>query len=265
VVFAVSLVSKPRMMAFRISMTALFRGALFLAVIVRCGPLLATRQCPSSLIAALNPAHECVYLADEVDDEPIHWSPWTHKPECLVSETAEGLKYCLYTNSHNGFIGTSIITTPDVAANSAWMLDELDLSRLWTAKNLTASPPYKIADIPGKGKGVVATRLIRRSEVAMIDWASMLLDFQFPSSFRSSQGYGLFHQAMNQLRDPDGLLGLANRGPDAPDLVEDILRTNGFNYDFGGKPHMAVYALIAVESLPRYIRHCMIWLTAGSE
>ncbi|KAI1631648.1 hypothetical protein F4809DRAFT_646184 [Biscogniauxia mediterranea] len=185
-------------------------------------------------------------IDDGVGQQPVDWSPWTHPPECLEAQDESAQKFCVFTNSQQGNQGISIITKPETAAKSVELLNDQGLWRTRPSTNDT-KPAYKIAETPPKGKGVVATRHIFRSEVIMTDWASLILDLSFPSSVRRSQGYELLHRAADQLSDPDRVLQLARSSTTAADIVEDVLRTNAFSYPLAEEPHMAVYPDVSAQ------------------
>ncbi|KAI1077579.1 SET domain-containing protein [Whalleya microplaca] len=218
---------------------------------------IATKACPASIPAALQPQDHtgCSLLVDDsVGYRPVDWSPWTHSPKCLPAHKKPEVKYCVFTNSQHGNQGVSIITTPETAANNVDMLNDPGTSFARLLQNSSGGASYKIAEIPGKGKGVVATRRIERSETIMADWASIVVDVSFPISVRRSQGYHLFHQAADQLVDPDRLLRLGHTNALAADIMEDVIRTNAFSwyvietstpYALSGEPHMAVYPEIS--------------------
>ncbi|KAI1375495.1 SET domain-containing protein [Hypoxylon crocopeplum] len=173
--------------------------------------------------------------------QPVDWSPWTHPPECVETEKSPTTKYCVFTNSQHGNQGVSIITTPEAAANSVEILNDSGYTHTKPFVNDSVEAAYKMADIPGKGKGLVATRRINRTEVIMADWASVVVDLNFPISVRRAQGYHLLHRAADQLSDPDRVLQLARNSASSADIMEDVLRTNAFSFSLYGEPHMALY------------------------
>ncbi|KAI1849819.1 hypothetical protein JX266_004768 [Neoarthrinium moseri] len=205
-------------------------------------------------------------LDDTTLDLPSSYSPWTHPPACLTSLLDSSEKYCIYTNDGQGSNGVSIITRPSLAAASAAVLLNEKLSDHFAARAgrndshlhllpsaLPGSPsssvpvelPYEIVNMPGKGKGVLATRRIRKAEVLMLDHASLLVAAAFPGSVRQVDGYEILHRAADQLRDPGRVLGLGRSSKGAADVLEDVIRTNSFAFDLGGEPHMAVYPEIS--------------------
>ncbi|KAL1838807.1 hypothetical protein VTJ49DRAFT_2200 [Mycothermus thermophilus] len=182
-----------------------------------------------------------------LDDHPSAWpslgSPWTHPPVCESS--ADGTtKYCVYTNSRHGPRGWSIVTTPETAANSVWILNQA-LNGTTTKTRLPEPPAYKMVDVPGKGKGLVTTRKIRRYEEILVDHATLMVDIMFTTRVPAFLGYRLLHAAVNQLADAESVLALGQSNTLARDKIENILRTNAFNAKLGGAPHIALYPLVS--------------------
>ncbi len=204
------------------------------------------------------------------------WTPWTHRPLCINgSVRAPGddggsggagvaRKFCVYTNSRHGIGGLSIITTPENAADNIDVLNEPVLPHIpgnkeWQEKGGSAgtnggttSLPYEIVDLPGKGKGVVATRPIAKYETIMTDYASVLVSMEFPTAVGREQGYALLQTAADQLGDPARVLTLGrSMGSVAGHIIEDVLRTNAFHTELGGgeAPHMVLYPLVSVSGV----------------
>lgn len=149
-------------------------------------------------------------------------------------------KYCVFSNARHGNGGVSIITTPEIAATEIEILNDSGDTHFRTV-NSSAGPAWKVVDIPGKGKGIVASRFIKRSEAIMVDWASLVVHLDFPTSVKRLQGYRHLHRAVDQLSDPDRVLELARSSTFSNDIVEDVLRTNAFSYPLAGESHMALY------------------------
>ena len=193
----------------------------------------------ASIPLTLKPVALDVVCPLAVDDSAVHSSPWTHPPEC--EHTTDGtVKYCAYTNSHHGPRGWSIITTPETAANSAsFLTQQLNVS---SSRDL----PYEMVDIPGKGKGLVATRPIKRHEEILVEHAAMLVDIAFTVNVQATRGYRLLHAAVDRLSDPTSVWELGKSNGLAKDEVENILRTNAFNTPMDGVPHIALYPTVSV-------------------
>ena len=183
-----------------------------------------------------------------VDDAmvwPPHRSAWTHPPECEHSNDRAS-KYCVYTHSGHGSRGWSIITSPETAADSiAFLSKPLNSSSLGSPSQ--QEPAYKMVDIPGKGKGLVATRAIKQYDEILVDYATVLVDVAFATKVPAFLGYRLLHTAVDQLADPESVLGLGKSNGFARDEVENVLRTNGFHTPLGGEPHIAVYPAVSVS------------------
>ncbi|KAI1109858.1 hypothetical protein F5Y14DRAFT_455603 [Nemania sp. NC0429] len=177
-------------------------------------------------------------IDESVGSQPVDWSPWTHKPNCVDAERDPTLKYCVYSNSRHGYQGISIITKPKTAADSASMLNE-EFPGGHSLNSTTKK--YAIVNTPPKGKGVVATERISRAEAFMSDWATVLLDLSFPQATQQQIGHQYLHLAAEQLSDPEKVLTLGRSSSKATDIIEDILGTNGFSYKLGDESHIALY------------------------
>ncbi|KAK4038063.1 SET domain-containing protein 5 [Parachaetomium inaequale] len=168
----------------------------------------------------------------------------THPPECEHS-TDTTAKYCANTNSRHGPRGWSIITTPETAANSVSFLNQhLNTSRYASLRDT----PYKLIDVPGKGKGLVATRPIKQYEEILLDYATLLVDIMFTTKVSAFLGYRLLHAAVDRLSDPASVLELGQSNGYARDSVENILRTNAFGTLLGGVPHIGLYPMVSVRT-----------------
>ncbi|KAK5659205.1 hypothetical protein OQA88_1296 [Cercophora sp. LCS_1] len=177
---------------------------------------------------------------DTVGPVPAKYSPWTHVPVCDVSAADPDRKYCVYTNSRHGKRGLSVLAKPEVATDNVGILNEyLDFSG--------NDGPFKIVDIPGKGKGVVATRHIKRYEQIMADYAALLIDVSFATEVPAENGYKLLQVAVNQLADPESVLALGQSNDMANNPIENVLRTNAFHSVLGEEPHMALYPLVSMK------------------
>lgn len=174
-------------------------------------------------------------------------SPWTHPPYCI-----EDTEYCVFTkaNFQGSNRGVSVIDvrSTNLTSTALTIASTSDLPASETAATETDSPPYEVRDIPGKGKGLVATRKIPRGQSFMVDYASIVADTQFPSRVKRDHGRRLLTEAIQRLPSADLILNLARSSPD-PDKVpaaEDVMKTNSFSVDIGGKGYMALFPNIAV-------------------
>ncbi|EJT71440.1 hypothetical protein GGTG_10698 [Gaeumannomyces tritici R3-111a-1] len=211
-------------------------------------------------------------------DDPSTWAPWTHRPVCINSTKLEVIhhdaggdnernagvpeaaraddtrRFCVYTNVHLGDGGLSIITTPEQAADSLHLFEDPNLpAALYSAANDGGGAQrYKVVDIPEKGgKGVVATRAIRRFEPIILESGVVLADTDFPRAVERTAGYRLLHEAVDRLPEATvrAVMGLARGSAFARDEVEDVLRTNAFAGELGGQPHMTLFPAVSVAKV----------------
>ncbi|CAK7230020.1 hypothetical protein SCUCBS95973_007432 [Sporothrix curviconia] len=169
---------------------------------------------------------------------PSSWSPWTHPPTCSSGEDVVP----------HGKGGLSIVTTPETAAASMDLWDE-DEPRLppeaATGKRQHHPRAYKIVDIPGRGKGILATRNIKQHEAFMVDYAALVVDLDVADMLAREAGYSLLSVAAEQVSPALSakVLGLAQTSTAALHPVENVLRSNAFHAVLGADDdsHMAVF------------------------
>ncbi|KAJ9165299.1 SET domain-containing protein [Coniochaeta hoffmannii] len=200
-----------------------------------------TEQCgPAYPSQFLRERHCPLPLDDEAGPEPNSWSPWTHRPYCASSS------YCVFTNSKfhgSSDLGVSFISTPEVAASSLDVLEKSFSAPLAVTSdaNATISPSYRIVDMPGKGKGVVARQRIERGSVFMVDYASIIAAVEFPEKMPGFQSHMLLDKAVEQLPDPQRVLSLARSSAADRAVMEDVMRTNAFSITLDDRPWMGLF------------------------
>jgi hypothetical protein len=195
---------------------------------------------------------------DKSGSDPEDWLPWTHKPYCFESLTGleKHPKFCTLSNINYGAHGISLVTLPHVGASTQTLLDEEPLSLFLRPDQIkdwdTRELPYEVKDIPGKGKGLVATRLIDRYETFMIDRPVIIADI----SISDTEGTARMHQqlllnrAADQLVDPNIVRNLScdSKYAQGEDVIEDVFVTNAFHTeDRFGVQHSALFPHIAVS------------------
>jgi hypothetical protein len=175
-------------------------------------------------------------------------SSWTHQPYCVHPKGKREPKYCLYS-TFLGNSGIGILTTPDVARRIAATFQDPGL--VWEEEERRATargePPYEIKEIPGKGLGVVANRIIQRNEIVMRDQPLLLTKKGRPEFVKKPQAQLLAQRALEQLpiRDQGSFLNLArSHGGNA---IEDIMRTNSFGVYINSGEHRALFPLVSVR------------------
>jgi hypothetical protein len=167
------------------------------------------------------------------------------------------IQFCIYTNNWYGISGLSIVTTPETASASMDVWDE-SLPQPSEMLKITTLV-YEIVDIPGHGKGVVATRKIKQYEAFMVDYAALLVDLHVAGgTVEREEGYWLLQAATDQVTGPGRVLGLAKTSTTARHPVENVLRSNAFHTALGaeGDDHMALFpdlARINLACMPKWV------------
>ncbi|KAL2118828.1 hypothetical protein VTJ04DRAFT_5787 [Mycothermus thermophilus] len=188
---------------------------------------------------------------------PSAWHPWTHQPACIFisspdSDAASNPPYCVFTsgaspapNQHRPGGGFSVITTPDEASSALNPLRHALDAPFFAPEKLVLPRPYVVKDIPGKGKGAVATRKIEKGKALLVDPVRVLAAVGYPSHVSRKSVRWLLKEAVERLAEPSQVLGLSRKGTadetDTGAVVEDILKTNTFGVSVGGVDYMALF------------------------
>jgi hypothetical protein len=198
-------------------------------------------------------------LLSPSEDRP--YAPWSHKPHCTTSTYLPtlGQKFCVFTSNTTGPHGLSLIFPPGSARAATKYLDDNPLDSFLTqedAENLyLRGQPWKVVDIPGKAKGVVATRKIRMYETFMVDQAAVVVDMDVEKALSETEKKKLLKKAVEQLLVP-GMIrdmsaahaGMEDSGKEGEgNLEEDIMKTNAFGGTVAEISSRALYPLISVS------------------
>ncbi|KAK0710432.1 hypothetical protein B0T21DRAFT_415986 [Apiosordaria backusii] len=173
--------------------------------------------------------------------DPSAWSPWTHRPYCIEANEEP---WCVYTNaaSPKGH-GISIITTPEIAGSTLNILEHPFDQKFFAPEKIYLPRPYKVVDIPGKGKGVVATQKIEKGKAILVDHASIIAAAEYPADVMREEVQDLLATAVNRLGEPEKVLRLSRKGRDeGATEIEDLLLTNSFTVGIQGKEFIALFA-----------------------
>ncbi|KAI0376970.1 hypothetical protein F5Y04DRAFT_265372 [Hypomontagnella monticulosa] len=199
-----------------------------------------------------------------------NWQPWKRRPYCIDSLQFEQHppEFCVYAfEPFRGDKGISVITTPVLAAS---MVDALDDSVVppklrnhpssSLAREGQGSTAYVMKDIPGKGKGLVATRPIRKWDLVIVEYPAMLAHMGVFEVVGSEMRQEILERALHLLpeKQQSEIMSLARKMIDEP--IEDILRTNIFGVELGIEiPHLGLFPIASVSSLYgswRSMLHC---------
>ncbi|OAL54384.1 SET domain-containing protein [Pyrenochaeta sp. DS3sAY3a] len=131
--------------------------------------------------------------------------------------------YCTHTTSslRNGS-GLSVIASPVAAQAISSAFPASKDARYVSEEGL------EVRSIPGKGKGLITTRPIRKGQTILLDSPRIIASAQFPAKVNHAQGLSLFNNGLDQLprQDRDLVLSLDKSlgGTD----VENVMKTNSF-------------------------------------
>ncbi|KAF7674584.1 hypothetical protein GT037_007344 [Alternaria burnsii] len=172
-------------------------------------------------------------------------------------------EYCVYTSNTTGPHGLSLVFSPASAHLATRYLDDNPIDSFLTQQEAErlylGRQPWKIVDVPGKAKGVVATRKIKMYETFMIDQAAVVVDVEAESALSDVENKKLLKRAVDQLLVPGmirdmsaahaGNRGDANEGGEEQDtegrLEEDIMKTNSYGSTVAEVSSKALYPLIS--------------------
>lgn len=209
-------------------------------------------------------------------DEPLPYAPWSYKPHCSTSKSLAtlGQKFCVYTSNTTGPHGLSLIFSPAAARHATQYLSDNPLDSFLTpaeAADLYLSDggqPWKVVDIPGKDKGVVATRKIKRYETFMVDQAAVVLSTEVETALGKKETKRLLKVAVDRLLVPGMIRDMSAKhaegkgmGEDGEDgngeeegaLEEDIIKTNAFGATVADVGTHTLYPLISVSFRSRLL------------
>lgn len=145
---------------------------------------------------------------------------WNTSPDCYS-------EFCVYTNDFFGE-GISLVTTA---------LNHNRIKQIHAPE--TGPKPdsvnFRIVRVPAKGRGLAATRAIRRGERIMAVKPALLVHRDIFSGLPLQDVYSLMDMAVNSLSKPRRASYLAQSGTMGGHKVTDILFTNSFQIALGNR------------------------------
>lgn len=155
-------------------------------------------------------------------------SIWSAMPYCIEKP---GWEFCAHTTKKFRGHGLSIIANPTAAKAAS---EAFEPAR--KAPHYSPDSIVEVRDIPGKGKGLVAKRRIKKGRIIMLDSPALVVSSKLPLLASSSEGLQLLSTAVEALpkADRDRVYALDKSMGGAG--VDDILKTNSFacQYHDGG-------------------------------
>ncbi|KAH7092412.1 hypothetical protein FB567DRAFT_614340 [Paraphoma chrysanthemicola] len=195
---------------------------------------------------------------------PSH-APWSHSPHCTTSHHLAhlGQKFCIYTSNTTGPYGLSLILKPRDAVRATAHLSDNPLESFLTKRQAESmylggvggGQAWKVVDVPGKDKGVVATRRIARFETVMVDQAAVVVDMDLEKAVMKGESNAMLKLAVERLRAPGVIRDMSAKHNDGKDeeevegeegrLEEDVMKTNAFGSTVVDVSTRALFPLIS--------------------
>ncbi|CAG8984139.1 hypothetical protein HYALB_00006242, partial [Hymenoscyphus albidus] len=160
---------------------------------------------------------------------------WTTKPIC--QHNAENQEFCVYTNTHYANNrGISFFTTPSIATK-VLSLPAFTNPSLLDSANDFANAPWEVRNIPGKGKGLFATRKLERGDLILANTplgAYNTHAFTADPGLAPGLGYQYLRKTLEQLpeKSQESFLGAATHAEG--DVVVERIKTNAYVGEIGG-------------------------------
>lgn len=204
---------------------------------------------PSQDFLSLNPIPFCLDIhGDNWDNQSSQPDPlrslasalWKHATPCANNGTKA---YCVYSNPEFAGRGISIITSPGRAVGIAESEAFTNTDVLGSIDDLNAkeSPRWKVADVPGKGLGLIATRNIEMGDHIMSTTASVMIDYSVFYDIMPDEIQDMQVAAVNYLPNKHRsiVLNLSthDHAADYKTRVNKVIQTNSFDIYNIESPH----------------------------
>lgn len=157
---------------------------------------------------------------------------WAYSTPCVHNGTKE---FCVYSNPDFAGRGISILTSPARAieiAESALFSNQEALD-LIDQLNADESPRWKVQEIPGKGKGLIATQNLEVGDHIMSTTASIMIDYDLFYNANETQVVEMEVAAVQDLphHHRKTILNLSthDHAADFPTQVSKVILTNSFD------------------------------------
>lgn len=197
----------------------------------------------------------CLPLVDEQTSRRTgDWAPWSHRPKCNTPLYAGYPQYCVFTSdTFRGGAGLSILTTPSTAASVAASLDDAVVPPALRSRSPALGPfqewdpPFQVVDLPGRGKGMAATRRIAALETIMVDYPTLLVLNDIEGA-DFGEIMAMLDLAADQLPEEGMAVYSLARDKDLGSVVRDVIGTNSYGMELDGVKHMVVFPISSVSS-----------------
>lgn len=169
-------------------------------------------------------SQQCLHGDTDAKPPPVipsfHHPIWSHEPICV---TGKEKVYCTHTTADSGSgHGLSIIATPSAAGKLSAKFSKQKKRVKHSEDGL------QVRSIPGKGKGLFTTKLIKKGETILLDPARIIASSHFPARVSHAQGRSLFNSALDRLPGQDHKMVAALDQSLGGSPIEDVMKTNSF-------------------------------------
>lgn len=195
---------------------------------------------------------ECPLPVDDASPADVLDAAPLRPLKCLRSGRSD--VHCIYS-APSFRSGLSIVTSSAHAANLVGMGSLDDLVAPHAPLHLFSpgpvenedGPAYEVREIPGKGKGVLATRVVRKGEVFMIDYPAVLVEGGLMEEMNAPSRKGVLRGAVGGLGEvgKEGVMGLARSS--GGDELLDLFVTNGCGVEGFGVSYTGLFPEVAVS------------------
>lgn len=171
-------------------------------------------------------------------------SPWTSQDNCHNSTET----FCVFSSkTFAGGRGISILTTIDRVENLQQLPAFVDENAL-SGVNEQPSPPFEEKELPGRGRGLIANKMLHRGDKIFAHTPILMLDSEIFGELETDQWLELEHAGVNNLPPKTKKMFSALYGSPVTDPVSDRIDTNAFVLDLHGVTYYAVFPETAVSA-----------------
>jgi hypothetical protein len=182
---------------------------------------------------------QVVYVdLDTTEDDSS--SPWSYRPFCTPYFEDLASELCVYTNARFGNgRGISIFTTPSIAQEFATLQPFRDGTVL-EGVNADGRSWYT-RELPGKGQAMIATTKLERGDHLTAFTPVLIVSMEKILPVHDNEKF--LRKAIDQLPPStrSSYLALSRMYSNSDVFIQDILKSNAFEIQVGGKMHLAIF------------------------
>ncbi|KAI5925236.1 hypothetical protein F4810DRAFT_708622 [Camillea tinctor] len=162
-----------------------------------------------------------------IRDHDLHDDVWIRTHHCVD-------EYCVYSNAGLFGQGMAVVTNPQ----SQRLIEQSQNSTVHIG---LGEPKFRVAQIPGKGNGLIANDTIRRGEPIIASKPALLVHQGVFGDLELEDIYQLLESAVDNLPTARKASYLAQAGKMGGHRIVDILFTNSYQMNVGEHHHEAFH------------------------